>query len=430
MKITYITHACLLIEIQGIRILTDPWLVGSCWAGAHWHYPPPKRTPESFTNIDFLYFSHAHEDHFQMESINRLPPKIKNTKVIISDFDKPYFERAIKAVGFTDVKVMQHDESTSLVTGVTLDMIRNDKGDDDSSIVLKGDGSTVFCQTDNLMSVNEAERLGRKYDVDVLFTINTQTGMFPGFFDFPEETMMELSKKKIDSSAKYSVDVAKALNAKTIVPYASDMCYLGQLYFANDLHYADKNEYAKLVNHTLPKANVHVMGPEDFMNVNDGNVVVSITPQKYTRKNLGAYAVEMREKVAEVEREERKYINLPFDSDVKIFRNTLDELTSSWQDDSFKVLWVIVDPMGIKSYFWHNMPDKTSNDEINNEYDLRIEIPTYTIQRLVRGDYSMGGVTIRNGSVRCHRYVKGLTKKEAAYWELTMKIKYKKSIIL
>jgi hypothetical protein len=76
------------------------------------------------------------------------------------------------------------------------------------------------------------------------------------------------------------------------------------------------------------------------------------------------------------------------------------------------------------------MPDKTSNDEINNEYDLRIEIPTYTIQRLVRGDYSMGGVTIRNGSVRCHRYVKGLTKMEAAYWELTMKIKYKKSIML
>lgn len=66
--------------------------------------------------------------------------------------------------------------------------------------------------------------------------------------------MMELSKKKIDSSAKYSVNVAKALNAKTIVPYASDMCYLGELYFANDLHYADKNEYAKLVNHTLPKA--------------------------------------------------------------------------------------------------------------------------------------------------------------------------------
>lgn len=428
MKITYITHACLLIEIQGKKILTDPWLVGSCWAGAHWHYPPPKRTPESFTDIDFLYFSHAHEDHFHMESINRLPDEIKNTKVIISDFDKPYFERAIRAVGFTDVKVMQHDESTTLMPGVTLDMIRNDKGDDDSSIVLKGDGSTVFCQTDNLMSVNEAERLGRKYDVDVLFTINTQTGMFPGFFDFSEEVMMELSKKKIDSTARYSINVAKALNSKTIVPYASDMCYLGELYFANDLHYADKNEYAKLVNQIIPKSTVYVMEPNDVMNIENGDVEVNITPQKYTIKNLGAYAVEMREKVSEVERLEKSYINLPFDSDIEQFRKSLDELTSAWTEDVFKVLWVIVDPKGDKLHFWHNVPNKTSIDEVHKEYDLRIEIPSYRLQRLVRGDYPMGGVTIRNGCVRCHRYVKELTKKEAAYWELTAKIKYKKNL--
>ena len=88
MKITYITQACVLIEIKDIKILSDPWLVGPCWAGNLWHYPPPKRTPESFTDIDFLYLSHAHEDHFQMESINRLPPEIKDTQVIISDFDK------------------------------------------------------------------------------------------------------------------------------------------------------------------------------------------------------------------------------------------------------------------------------------------------------------------------------------------------------
>ncbi len=427
MKITYITQACLLIEIQGIRILSDPWLVGPCWAGNLWHYPPPKRTPESFTNIDFLYFSHAHEDHFQIESINRLPPEIKNTRVIISDFDKPYFERAIRALGFKNVTVMKHNESTTLISGVTLDMIRNDKGDDDSSIVLQGDGSTVFCQTDNLMSINEAERLGKKYNIDVLFTMNTQTGMFPAFFDFPAETMMELSKKKIYSTAIYSVNIAKALKAKTIVPYASDLCYLGELYFANELHYADKNEYVKLVNQELPNATAHVMRPDDFMIVKDGNVEVTHTPQKYTKENLGAYAVEMREKIAEVERQERSYISLPFDSDLETFRRSLDELTPSWQDGSFRVLWIVVDPKGGKTHFWHNVPNKTSTDNISSDYDLRVEIPSYRLQRLVRGDYPMGGVTIRNGCVRSHRYVKELTEKEAQYWELTMKIKYKKS---
>lgn len=427
MKITYITQACILIEIKDIKILSDPWLVGPCWAGNLWHYPPPKRTPESFTDIDFLYLSHAHEDHFQMESINRLPSEIKNTQVIISDFDKPYFERAIRGVGFKNIKVMKHDESMTLVPGVTLDMIRNDNGDDDSSIILKGDNSTVFCQTDNLMTINEAERLGKKYDIDILFTMNTQTGMFPAFFDFPVETMMELSKKKIESSARYSVNVARSLKAKTIVPYASDLCYLGELYFANDIHYADKNEYAKLVKQEIPNSDPYVMGPDDFMIINDGNVEVTLNPQKYTRAELGAYAVEMRELIAKIAKEERVYEKTPFDIDLTTFRESLDKLTESWKNNSFRVLWIVVDPNGEKTHFWHNLPEKTSVDKKSNEYDLRIEIPSYRLQRLVRGDYPMGGVTLRNGCVRCHRHVKELTDNESKYWELTMKIKYKKN---
>ena len=35
MKITYLTHASLLIEAGGKRILTDPWLVGPSWGGVY-----------------------------------------------------------------------------------------------------------------------------------------------------------------------------------------------------------------------------------------------------------------------------------------------------------------------------------------------------------------------------------------------------------
>lgn len=427
MKITYVTQACVLIETQGIKILTDPWLVGPCWAGNLWHYPPPKRTPETFTDIDFLYFSHAHEDHFQIESINRLPSEIKDTQVIISDFDKPYFERAIRGIGFKNVKVMKHNESTTLQPGINLDMIRNDIGDDDSSIILECDGSTVFFQTDNLMSIKEAERLGKKYDIDVLFTMNTKTGIFPAFYDFPASTMIELSRKKINSSAQYSVNISKALGAKTIIPYASDLCYLGELYFANDIHYADKHEYVKLAKQEIPNIDAHVMGPDDFMLVKDGNVEVSINPQKYTKEKLGAYAVEMIDEVSKYDKIEKSYIGESFEKDLEIFRKTLDDLSEIWKDDTFKCLWVIASPNDEKIHFWHNVPEKTSTESIDNEYNLRIEIPSYRLQRLVRGDYPMGGQALRNGCVRCHRHVDELEKPEAEYWDLTTKIKYIKS---
>lgn len=74
MKITYITHACLLIEIQDMRILTDPWLVGSCWAGAHWHYPPPKELlNHSQILISYIFLMHMKIIFKWSQSIDYIP---------------------------------------------------------------------------------------------------------------------------------------------------------------------------------------------------------------------------------------------------------------------------------------------------------------------------------------------------------------------
>ena len=54
MKITYITHACLLVEIGKLKILTDPWLVGPCWGGTLWHYPTHNYTPKNLPKPDIF----------------------------------------------------------------------------------------------------------------------------------------------------------------------------------------------------------------------------------------------------------------------------------------------------------------------------------------------------------------------------------------
>ena len=69
-KIEYVCHACLLININGKRVLTDPWIMGSCFANCLWIYPPPKKSADEIGKVDYIYFSHGHEDHFQIESIN------------------------------------------------------------------------------------------------------------------------------------------------------------------------------------------------------------------------------------------------------------------------------------------------------------------------------------------------------------------------
>lgn len=56
MKITKLGHCCLLIETRGKRILTDP---GSYTIEAH----------SKLENIDYILFTHEHQDHYHLESL-------------------------------------------------------------------------------------------------------------------------------------------------------------------------------------------------------------------------------------------------------------------------------------------------------------------------------------------------------------------------
>ncbi|OHB09614.1 MAG: hypothetical protein A3G05_01200 [Candidatus Zambryskibacteria bacterium RIFCSPLOWO2_12_FULL_45_14] len=59
MKINKLGHCCLLIETKGKRILTDP---GSYTVEAH----------SKLTDIDYILFTHEHQDHYHLESLQTL----------------------------------------------------------------------------------------------------------------------------------------------------------------------------------------------------------------------------------------------------------------------------------------------------------------------------------------------------------------------
>ena len=78
MKATYITHACILLDLDGLKILTDPWLVGPCWGGDLWHFPTHKYTPKNLPKPDIIFFSHGHEDHYHEETLKNFPKENNN----------------------------------------------------------------------------------------------------------------------------------------------------------------------------------------------------------------------------------------------------------------------------------------------------------------------------------------------------------------
>lgn len=71
--LTRIAHACTLLELDGTRILTDPWF--SEKPGYHQGETRPFATPADLPALDGIVVSHGHYDHFDLDAMAAYPDK-------------------------------------------------------------------------------------------------------------------------------------------------------------------------------------------------------------------------------------------------------------------------------------------------------------------------------------------------------------------
>jgi len=67
--VTWIGHATVLIELGGVRLLTDPLLRGRL-GHLRRHGPPP--SPDALRDLDAILISHLHLDHLDVPSLRQL----------------------------------------------------------------------------------------------------------------------------------------------------------------------------------------------------------------------------------------------------------------------------------------------------------------------------------------------------------------------
>ena len=75
MRITYIGHATLLLEIGGARLLTDPNFEAKLGRILP-RVSPPGIALDKLPALDAILLTHAHADHLSFESLERLPKNI------------------------------------------------------------------------------------------------------------------------------------------------------------------------------------------------------------------------------------------------------------------------------------------------------------------------------------------------------------------
>ena len=121
MKLRLVSHASVLIETDDCRIWTDPWLFGKAFNDS-WSLLGPAVWDEAWlADIDYLWISHEHPDHFHIPTLRSLPEAFKQRVTVLfqeNNSDKMF--EAFAKLGFSRHRALRHRVACQLTASTTV----------------------------------------------------------------------------------------------------------------------------------------------------------------------------------------------------------------------------------------------------------------------------------------------------------------------
>ena len=143
-QLRYISHASVMLTLDGIKLLTDPWFVGECMATGWWLLQAPKDDCWALLeSADMIYMSHNHPDHLHEETLAKVR---RDMPFIVPKFDTDGVAKPLRDLGFTNVIELERNRlyrvnDTDMLVCI---LPTGDHRDDSGLFVVKGDFSTVL----------------------------------------------------------------------------------------------------------------------------------------------------------------------------------------------------------------------------------------------------------------------------------------------
>lgn len=250
--VRYIYSACIVTSTKDVRVLHDPWFTEGIYDGSWFHYPKVLDPIKSIGDVDLIYISHIHPDHYDVTFLRKYFSVYGLKEVIIADHDPNYLAGKMRAdgikasilpdgrrIGNTEIRILPHK------TGSTSDI--------DSAIVIKYfEGARSHCVVnandiifdDTMISSLKAAA----NEPDILLCGYTGAGPYPQtYFDLSNPRFREeATKKKLAFFARYK-RLTDSMNAKVNIPFAGKYLLGGRLVALNKYRgVADQTEVLAL----------------------------------------------------------------------------------------------------------------------------------------------------------------------------------------
>lgn len=219
-EIKFFSHACAYVKTNNAVLLMDPWLIGSCYWRSWWNYPPVNSSEINNLNVDAIYISHLHWDHWHGPTLKKLFSR--DTLIITHDEPNKRSVTDLKKIGFRNIKILKHGEVFKLsditITPYQFGLFLND--------------SALVVETPNLklLNANDCKIAG----ASLRSILNRH-----GSFDFALRSHSSANDRvcytledglyNFDDENHYSRAFALFMNAvkpKYAIPFASNHCHL------------------------------------------------------------------------------------------------------------------------------------------------------------------------------------------------------------
>ncbi len=151
-SVTRIAHASVMLDFGNAKVLTDPWFSEKM----HFHHGEPlAMAMEQLPKLTAIVASHAHYDHFDIETLKRYRDKA------VPFFVGPDMADTARAAGFTNVRELQAWEAAT-VGPLTITAAPAVHKVPEITFVVQANGSTVYFGGDTRL-IPELRELPKRF---------------------------------------------------------------------------------------------------------------------------------------------------------------------------------------------------------------------------------------------------------------------------
>jgi L-ascorbate metabolism protein UlaG (beta-lactamase superfamily) len=240
----YLSHASILVRLNKQNFLFDPVLAKPPHLGS-WLFFPEMQIDRRLLEVDAVFVSHQHQDHFDIDFLKLLP---KTTPIYIVS-GRPQFGSMLEREGISYIE-LEAESVIDLGNGVNCLGINHEYNGIDAAITISNGNFTAYHGNDCFVSNEKLKIVKAKYPV-----INVACIPFAYVHWYPflleevaEEWKQQEADRLITEYLNYGLQQIEFLRPQIAIPFGANMFYCDDINSQHNkavLSPFDFKEYAK-----------------------------------------------------------------------------------------------------------------------------------------------------------------------------------------